>query len=410
MDTDRSDDDDMSIGTLMEPEGQPEVAATPSRPRLDVGATAIGPFEPGRASPGLPHLVVVLLGLAAAVVALAGVRELRDLVGPGFLALVLVLTLDPIRVALQRRGAPAWAGVGALLLATYAILLALVAALVYSVVRLGLLLPDYAPRFQDLLAQLLAVLEPLGVSQTDITDLVRGIDFSSYLSGVRPVLGGAGAAASALLVVIILVLFLGIDAPGFAQRLPGARIRPDLAGALETFVRRTRRYVVVSSGFGLIVAVVDVAMLYAFGVPLPIVWGLLSFVTNYVPNVGFVLGAAPPAILAFLIGGVGPMIAVVAGYSVANFVIQSLIQPKVVGDAVGLSATVTVLSLLFWAAVLGPLGGLLAIPLTLFVKAIFVDADPGARWLRALLGDVEAEPAAGRGETVATRAEPRSGS
>jgi len=409
VDTDRSDDDDMSIGTLMEPEGQPEVAATPSRPRLDVGATAIGPFEPGRASPGLPHLVVVLLGLAAAVVALAGVRELRDLVGPGFLALVLVLTLDPIRVALQRRGAPAWAGVGALLLATYAILLALVAALVYSVVRLGLLLPDYAPRFQDLLAQLLAVLEPLGVSQTDITDLVRGIDFSSYLSGVRPVLGGAGAAASALLVVIILVLFLGIDAPGFAQRLPGA-LRPDLAGALETFARRTRRYVVVSSGFGLIVAVVDVAMLYAFGVPLPIVWGLLSFVTNYVPNVGFVLGAAPPAILAFLIGGVGPMIAVVAGYSVANFVIQSLIQPKVVGDAVGLSATVTVLSLLFWAAVLGPLGGLLAIPLTLFVKAMFVDADPGARWLRALLGDVEAEPAAGRGETVATRAEPRSGS
>jgi AI-2 transport protein TqsA len=413
VDTDRTGDGVVPIGTAPEPPGERDVAAvtlTPGRDRDGTAIRAIAP--PDGPSPGLPRLVAVLLGLAAAVIALAGVRELSDLVGPGFLALVLVLTLDPVRAVLHRRGAPDWAGVAALLVATYAILLALIAALVYSVVRLGLLLPDYAPRLRDLVAQLLAVLEPLGVSQANITDLLRGIDLSSYLSGVRPILSGAGSAASALLVVILLVLFLGIDAPGIARRLPAARIRPDLAGALETFVVHTRRYVVVSSGFGLIVAIVDVALLSVVGVPLPLVWGLLSFVTNYVPNVGFVLGVAPPALLAYLDGGTGPLVAVIVGYSVANFVIQSIIQPKVVGDAVGLSATITVLSLLFWAAVLGPLGGLLAVPLTLFVKAVFVDADPGARWLRALLGDAEAEAEvdAGRAEAAATRVEPRSGS
>jgi predicted PurR-regulated permease PerM len=83
----------------------------------------------------------------------------------------------------------------------------------------------------------------------------------------------------------------------------------------------------------------------------------------------------------------GLMIAVIAVYSVINVVIQSVIQPKVVGDKVGLSATLTFLSLVFWAWVLGPLGALLAIPLSLLVKALLVDVDPSTRWLNPLIGD-----------------------
>ena len=84
--------------------------------------------------------------------------------------------------------------------------------------------------------------------------------------------------------------------------------------------------------FGLIVAVIDTAVLWAMGIPAAVLWGLLAFVTNYIPNIGFIIGLVPVAVLALLEGGVGLMLAVIAVYSVINLVIQSIIQPRVVGD------------------------------------------------------------------------------
>jgi predicted PurR-regulated permease PerM len=159
-------------------------------------------------------------------------------------------------------------------------------------------------------------------------------------------------------------------------------------GALSSFARATRQYIVVSTVFGLLVSLVDVAALYWLDVPLPWLWGLLAFITNYIPNIGFVLGLIPPALLALLEGGVRQAVLVIVAYSVINLVIQSLIQPKVVGDTVGLSITMTFLSLVFWTFVIGPLGALLAVPLSLLAKALLVDADPASRWLDLLIGPV----------------------
>jgi predicted PurR-regulated permease PerM len=79
---------------------------------------------------------------------------------------------------------------------------------------------------------------------------------------------------------------------------------------------------------------------------------------------------------------------------VINFIIQSIIQPKVVGDAVGLSTTLTFLSLVFWAWVLGPLGAVLAIPLSLLMRALLVDADPSTAWLSGLISGDNPQSAA----------------
>ena len=80
------------------------------------------------------------------------------------------------------------------------------------------------------------------------------------------------------------------------------------------------------------------------GIPLPILWGLLSFITNYIPYIGFWLGLIPPALLGLLEGGPGMMLAVIALYAVVNFIVQTLIQPKFVGDTADISVTLTVLS------------------------------------------------------------------
>lgn len=90
-------------------------------------------------------------------------------------------------------------------------------------------------------------------------------------------------------------------------------------------------------------------------------------------------------VFGLLEGGPRLMIYVLLVYSVLNVVIQSVIQPKIVGDAVGLSSTITMVSLVFWAYTLGAMGALLAVPLTLFAKALLVDADPGSRWLTPLM-------------------------
>jgi AI-2 transport protein TqsA len=119
---------------------------------------------------------------------------------------------------------------------------------------------------------------------------------------------------------------------------------------------------------------------------------VLSFLTNFVPNIGFVIGPVPPALLALLTGRMPEMLLVIGGYSALNFVIQSQIQPRFVGDSVALAMTTTFVALVFWAWLLGPIGALLAIPVTLLVKALLVGVDPTAGWANALAGSVQRPP------------------
>jgi AI-2 transport protein TqsA len=183
-----------------------------------------------------------------------------------------------------------------------------------------------------------------------------------------------------------MLLFFSAETSGIDRRLAEiARDRPRIRLALHDFAGRTRRYLVVTTVFGFAIAVVDGLALLWLGIPLALLWGLLSFVTNYIPNIGFLIGVAPPALLGLLASGWQLMLAVIVVYVVINFVGQSLIQPRFVGDAVGLSTVLTFVSLVFWAWVLGPLGVLLAVPATLLVMALLVDVDPGARWASALV-------------------------
>jgi predicted PurR-regulated permease PerM len=339
------------------------------------------------ANRGLPESVVILLALAASVLVVAGAREINSLLGPALLAGILVIAVDPLRAAAGRRGVPEPVAVGLALLCAYAVLAFLIAGLVLSISQLIVLLPRYTPRFEDVVGEVAGLLGPFGVTRDQILELAGGIDPSTVAGGLRSLLSSATSVASGLLVLVVLILFLAIDGRQ-AERLTTAPAFPPRLGlALRTWVVRTRRYLVVQSAFGLVVALADVALLALLGIPAPWVWGLLSFVTNYVPNVGFVLGLGPPAIVAVLQDGVGAGLVVIVGYSVVNFVMQSIVQPAVVGDVVRLSATVTFLSFLFWTLIIGPLGALLAVPLTLFVKAILVDANPSLRWLGEWLGD-----------------------
>ena len=144
----------------------------------------------------------------------------------------------------------------------------------------------------------------------------------------------------------------------------------------------------------------------SLGIPAAAVWGLLALVTNYVPNVGFVLGSCHRR-CSVCWPAAGAAIAVVVVYSLLNFIVQTLIQPRFVGDSVGLSMTVTFVALLFWSWVMGALGALLAIPLTLLVKVMLVDLDPRGHWLDAVLREEPRAPRTMRAQRGCTHAGPR---
>ncbi|QNG21508.1 AI-2E family transporter [Rhodococcus triatomae] len=344
--------------------------------------------DPAAVPWSIPRGLIVLLAAAGAVVAVAGIRVFAGVIGPVFLALMLTISVQPVQGWAVRRGLRPWMGMVAAVLAVYAILIALVGALVLTTAQLATVLPQYEQAFDDLFAGLRAMLADAGVNDEQIRNTLAGVDLARLVGLLETVLEGILSLASNLVFVLALLLFMAVDGMTVGRRLDVvAGLRPDIRHAIATFTVGTRKYLLVSTVFGLIVAVCDGAALWLMGVPLPLAWAVLSFITNYIPNIGFVIGLIPPALLALLDGGPTLMVWVIVLYSVINFVIQSIIQPKFVGDAVGITVTMTFLSLVFWSWVLGALGALLAIPLTLLVKALLLDIDPSARWAIVLISD-----------------------
>ncbi|MFJ6095213.1 AI-2E family transporter [Williamsia muralis] len=345
----------------------------------------------------LPRGVIVLLGSAALIVTVAGLKSFADILGPVMLALMLTVAVHPLPDWLRRRGVPNSVAILAAVLAVYAVLAVLVVSLVISVAQLSQLLPTYSDEFDDLVTSLKDTLHDNGIGPEQVQDMLAGVDSTKVFGFVEDLLQGFLGVFSNLIFVVVLLLFMAADGISYTPRITLLRqSRPDIAVALTSFSAGTRSYLMVTTVFGLIVASLDTLALWAMDIPLPVLWGLLAFITNYIPNIGFVLGVAPPALLALLEGGPGLMLAVIAVYSVLNVVIQSVIQPKFVGDAVGLSVTLTFLSLVFWSWVLGPLGAILAVPLTLMAKAFLVDIDPATRWADIFLSGSppRAEPVA----------------
>ncbi|WP_308169761.1 AI-2E family transporter [Acrocarpospora catenulata] len=335
---------------------------------------------------GVPRALTVLLAAAGAVVTLAGIQAVNSILGPAMLALVLVIAVSPLRSWLTRRNAPHWTTVAAPLAVVLLVLLGMMAILSLAAAQLALLAPNYSGQFQRLLTEVEQWLASLGVTGEQINKSIQSFDPTQFIGVAQGLLAGVLGALSSLFLIVVLVLAMSLDAPVYAKIIDAARThRPAMYKALTTFTSRTRRYLIVSTVFGLICSVLDVIALYILDVPLPLLWGILALITNYIPNVGFVLGLLPPALLGLLSGGFRTMLLVILAYVVINVVIQSFIQPKFLGDAVGLSTTATFLSLIIWAFVLGPLGALLAIPLSLLARALLIDSDPNASMAAALI-------------------------
>ena len=329
-------------------------------------------------------IVIIVAGLAGSC---AGIYFARALIGPAFFALTLVITVRPLVSWASRHHVPrSMSAVGAILL-IYAFVLMMFAALGIAIAQLVDTLPDYAVKFQAIWGGIQEMLARFGVDQSALFGQIsQAMDTGRIVMVAQGLLAQITNFGSILSVMALTVIFLMFDMSRIEVRAQALTIlKPGIAGALADFAGAVRSYWLVSTVFGLIVAVFDVIALGFLGVPMAVTWGVLSFITNYIPNIGFFLGVIPPALLALVDSGPWTALWVVVAYSVLNFVIQSLIQPKFTGDAVGLNTTTTFLSLLFWSQVIGALGTILAVPLTLFVKCVLIDSDSRSRWVGIFL-------------------------
>jgi predicted PurR-regulated permease PerM len=304
-----------------------------------------------------------------------------------------VITVAPAENFLWRVGWPGWVRTAALLVLVYAILIAIAVGIILSVARLATQLPRYASQSDALVGSLLQHLAAVGVGPEQLKQAASSLSLGKLAPVLGALLTSIAGLATNFVFLVALLLFLSIETSGAAHRLASIEVdRPGVTEALAHFAWGTRQYLLVTTVFGLIVAALETIALAVLHIPLAITWGLLSCLTNYIPYVGFIIGVAPPAVLGLLIGGPKLPVIVIAVYCLLNFIVISVTQPRFVADAVGLSITVTFLALVFWAWLLGPLGAILAIPLTLLVKALLVDLDPRAGWADALLRSSAKEP------------------
>ena len=373
-------------------ESRPEDAvAISDRPGVDGGGTdgaGVDVEDTGSGSQ-LP-VSMTILACAGAVITLAGMKATASILAPALLPLFLVITFRPLSVLLARRRVPGPIIMIVNLLVIYGILIFLGLSIYLSITQFAATLLQNPHKFQELISQATQLLSDLGIQQVD-TSTISSIFSPGRIASVAGSLVNASAAVAGMLGLIFAVtFFMAMDADNFSGRLASiTRLRPHTASAMLNLGKSTRSYFAVAAIFGAIVAVVDWILLAIVGVPDAWLWAILAFVTNFVPNIGFLIGVIPPAILAFVTLGWQSALIVFAGYCVINVIIQVLIQPRVVGDTVQLNTTLTFMALIVWTFVLGGLGAILAIPMTLLVRALFVDSRPELHWVRVLFSSAD---------------------
>ena len=332
----------------------------------------------------------ILVGLGGATVTVFGLAAISGIAAPILLALVLTICAHPVRRGLERHGVPRGLATGSVVATVFIVLAAFVAALGLALGQFAALLPQFASQLDDIGASVADWLASIGFGTAQVQAVEASFDPGNLVPFVSGIFGSITNITVALVIVLTMLILMAADAgylPTLLRQLQPSR--PTLVAALTNFASSVRRYMVATTLLGIAQGVLNALALVLLGVPGAFLWGLLSFLCSFIPNVGYFIAIIPPTVFAFLVGGWELALPVIVIYAIVNGVVQSIVQPRVVGNAVALSQSLTFASVLFWAIVLGAIGAILAIPLTLLIRTILVDADPAAAWWRPLIGDLD---------------------
>lgn len=341
-----------------------------------------------------------VITLAGAGVILALLRMSAAIIEPLLLSLLIVAICTPSLRFLRRHG---WSTGASLALGLTVIVVLLVGS--------SLMLSGALQRFSEALPEYYDLLVA-HTARLDAWLAAKGVD--PHKGGVlhhfsperlnqlaESAIAHTGSALSDALLVLFIVIFMLAEAEDFPRKMAAMTgLKSAVAETWLNLLRDVNRYVTtkaaVSAATGLLIWI----GLRLFGLPYAGLWGFLAFALNFIPNIGSVIAAVPPLLLALLHGT--PLYAggVLLLYLGVNIVIGNVLEPIVVGRTLGLSAVIVLLSLVFWGWMFGIVGMLVSVPLSMVVRA-FAAACPSIRWLAVLMGPAMGKPAPAKGlETI----------
>jgi predicted PurR-regulated permease PerM len=331
------------------------------------------------------NCTTLIVTLAALVIVIAGVKTAQALLVPFLLALFIsIVCVGPFNW-LQKRRVPA----GLALLIVITVVIAgglLVLTLVGSSVNdFTNELPTYQEKLQQQTLGLLTWLETLGISVSKQI-IFEYFDPGALMQSAASMLATAGGMLTNSFLILLTVIFILLEAAGMPNKMRAALEDADTSlSSFERFHSSVKQYLAIKTLVSFITGVIVSCGLLLIGLDYALLWGLIAFLLNYVPNIGSIIAAIPAILLAIVQFGVLKCMLVALIYIFINVVMGSIIEPRLMGKRLGLSALVVFISLVFWGWVLGPVGMLLSVPLTMIVK-IALEVNESTRWMAILLG------------------------
>ena len=332
-----------------------------------------------------PNAAQILVIVAAFVVVVAGMSAAKAIIVPFLLAAFISVISSPPLFWLKEKKVPTWI---ALLIVIFVILffLLLIGVLVASSVNdFSTKLPLYETKLQEQTDAALGLLERAHVD-VDRLELDKIFNSAAVMQFVGKLLNQLVGMLTNGVLILLTVVFMVLEASTIPTKLNAIFRKPEASlGRIKYFIGTVNRYMAIQTVISLATGACVAIFLTIMGVDYPLLWGLLAFLLNYIPNIGSIMAALPPVLLTIIQFGLGRAVGVAIGYLVINMSIGNIISPRLMGRGLGLSTLVVFLSLIFWGWILGPIGMLLSVPLTMTVK-IALESSEDTRWLAILLG------------------------
>lgn len=348
---------------------------------------------------GIRFLVIA----AALVIIIGGINQAQSVLASVLVAVFLAVLGTPPVFWLERKRIPSLVAVGIVVTGMIAVLLiagGLVGASLNNFIKA---LPSYHQRIQEQVSTLQALLAKKGIRVTDRM-LYEYVNPGVVMKLAVGMLGGLGSVLSNIILILLTVTFILLEASSFPVKLRAILHDPQHAFPhFRKFIYDIERYMTIKTAITLTAGGLIWIWLSILGVDSPVLWAFLAFLLHYVPNVGFIIAAVPAVLLTLVQLGPGSAALTAAGYLVVGFILGNVVEPKLMGRRLGLSPLVVFLSLIFWGSLLGLIGVVLCIPLTMTLK-FACENNKGTRWIAVLLGPetpVESFPTVSKKETDA---------
>ncbi len=375
-----------------EREGSSTGEGEDDEPRVSLGPLALLGFGPKssrrawetRSQPvGNP-----LLTTASLIIVIAALKIARPILVPLMVSAFLAVLTAPLVLYLKKHRVPPWFGVPIVVLLTIGVMAGVAGLVIGSLNTFVQQVPAYQARISDMIELATIQLDRWGFRLTveNVTQLVQpeaAMRFAgSTLSELADMLSNT-------LLVLFMTIFVLFEALVLPDKIRDALGDPeaDLSQGIRV-VGRIKAYVVIKTSTSLATGVLIGGTLEVMGVDFALLWGLLAFLLNFIPNVGSIIAAIPAVLMALLQIGPTGALATLVVFIVVNMVIGSLLEPRIMGQRMNLSPLVVFFSLVFWGWLWGPLGMLLSVPLTMAIR-IMLEGNDNTRPFAILMAGAE---------------------